>query len=99
MVWKVRLEETLVVLKIGNLTLGSCKEFKDDVESGIFPGEEYAPYKMTEEEEVMFEKMLQKDVEERRRQHELAAEKLSQADEYEALNLYGDKGNWEKRRN
>lgn len=48
---------------------------------------------MTEEEEVIFEKLLQKDAEERRRQHEIAAKKLSQADEYEALKLYGDKGN------
>ena len=46
---------------------------------------------MTEEEEVLFETLLQKDAEERRQQHEAAAKKLSQADEYEALKLYGDK--------
>ena len=68
-------------------------EFKDDVESGVFPGEEYAPYKMTEDEEAIFEEMLRKDEEERRLQHEIAHKKLAEADEYEALNLYGDKGN------
>ena len=44
---------------------------------------------MTDDEKKIFDDLLQKDAEERRRQHELAAEKLSQADEYETLKLYG----------
>jgi len=79
--------------QVGHAIQDGLKEFKDDVESGVFPGEDYSPYTMTEEEKAIFEKLLQKDAEERRRQHEIAAKKLSQADEYEALKLYGDKGN------
>ena len=48
---------------------------------------------MTVEEEAIFETLLQQDAEERQRQHEIAAKKLSQSDEYEALKLYGEKGN------
>eukprot|EP00526_Cylindrotheca_closterium_P016873 CAMPEP_0113606284 /NCGR_PEP_ID=MMETSP0017_2-20120614/2773_1 /TAXON_ID=2856 /ORGANISM="Cylindrotheca closterium" /LENGTH=313 /DNA_ID=CAMNT_0000514819 /DNA_START=204 /DNA_END=1145 /DNA_ORIENTATION=- /assembly_acc=CAM_ASM_000147 len=76
--------------QVGLAIQGGLKEFKDDVESGVFPGEDYSPYKMTEEEQAIFERLLQKDAEHRRRQHEIAAKKLSQADEYETLKLYGD---------
>jgi len=79
--------------QVGHAIQDGLKEFKDDVESGIFPGDEYSPYKMTEEEEVLFDNLLQQDAEERKQQHEIAAKKLSQADEYEALKLYGEKGN------
>jgi hypothetical protein len=44
---------------------------------------------MSEGEKETFDALLEKDAEERRRRHELAAEKLSQADEYETLKLYG----------
>lgn len=65
------------------------QEFKADVESGKFPGEDYSPYVMSEGEKEAFDDLLQQDEAERRRKHEKAAEKLSQADEYEALKLYG----------
>jgi hypothetical protein len=64
-------------------------DFKEEVESGAFPGEHYSPYRMSEEEKIIFDELLQKDAEERRRKHEIAAEKLTQADEYETLKLYG----------
>jgi hypothetical protein len=64
-------------------------EFKEEVESGAFPGEDYSPYRMSEEEKIIFDELLQKDAEERKRKHEIAAEKLTQADEYETLKLYG----------
>jgi 3-methyl-2-oxobutanoate hydroxymethyltransferase len=64
-------------------------EFKKDVESGVFPGEDYSPYVMSEGEKETFDALLQKDAEERQRKHEIAAAKLSEADEYQTLNLYG----------
>ena len=75
--------------QVGLAIQQGLQEFKNDVESGIFPGEEYSPYVMTDKERVAFDALLKKDEEERRRNHELAAAKLSQADEYEALKLYG----------
>jgi hypothetical protein len=44
---------------------------------------------MSEEEKILFDELLQKDAEERKRKHDIAAEKLTQADEYETLKLYG----------
>ena len=44
---------------------------------------------MSEGEKDAFDNLLRKDAAERRRKHEIAAAKLSQADEYETLHLYG----------
>lgn len=65
------------------------QRYKQDVESGIFPGEEYSPYVMKEDERQTFEALLSQDVDERERKHKEAAEKYVQADEYEKLSLYG----------
>jgi 3-methyl-2-oxobutanoate hydroxymethyltransferase len=75
--------------QVGLAIQEGLQEFKADVEAGTFPGEEYSPYVMSEGEKETFDALLEKDAEERRRRHELAAEKLSQADEYETLKLYG----------
>ena len=72
-------------------------EFRADVESGVFPGDDYSPYIMSDTEKKAFEALMQTDEEERRRKHELAAEKLSKADEYEVLKLYGDDGSGNKK--
>ena len=74
---------------VGHTIQEGLHEFKNDVESGVFPGEEYSPYVMSEGEKEAFDALLQRDADERQRKHELAAAKLSQADEYEALKLYG----------
>jgi hypothetical protein len=74
---------------VGHAIQEGLQEFKADVESGAFPGEDYSPYVMTEGEKEAFDALLEKDAEERRRKHEMAAVKLSQADEYETLSLYG----------
>jgi 3-methyl-2-oxobutanoate hydroxymethyltransferase len=75
--------------EVGHAIQDGLKEFKADVESGAFPGEEYSPYLMTEGEKEAFDALLERDSEERRRKHDMAAQKLSQADEYETLRLYG----------
>jgi 3-methyl-2-oxobutanoate hydroxymethyltransferase len=79
--------------QVGHAIQDGLSEFKADVEAGIFPGEEYSPYLMTEGEKEAFDALLQKDANERKRKHDLAAEKLSQADEYETLKLYGANDN------
>jgi hypothetical protein len=48
---------------------------------------------MSEGEREAFDDLLRRDEADRRRKHEIAAAKLSQADEYEALHLYGKDGN------
>jgi hypothetical protein len=44
---------------------------------------------MTEKEEKAFAALLEKDAEKRELIHELAAQRLKNADEYETLDLYG----------
>lgn len=75
--------------QVGHAIQQGLQEYKNDVESGVFPGEEYSPYLMSEGEKEAFDVLLEKDAIERQRKHEEAAAKLSQADEYEALKLYG----------
>lgn len=75
--------------QVGLAIQEGLQEFKADVESGVFPGEEYSPYVMSEGEKEAFDDLLRKDAAERGRKHELAAAKSSQADEYETLHLYG----------
>ena len=74
---------------IGHAIQVGLKEFKDDVESGAFPGDEYSPYVMKDDEKKAFEKLLKRDEEERVQHHEDVAKKLTEADEYEQLHLYG----------
>jgi 3-methyl-2-oxobutanoate hydroxymethyltransferase len=76
--------------QVGHAIQDGLNQFKVEVESGTFPGEEYSPYLMTPGEKEAFDALLAKDAEERRRQHDITAVKLSQADEYETLKLYGD---------
>ena len=75
--------------KLGHAIIEALEEFKADVEEGTFPGSEYAPYKMTEEERVAFDALLAGDADERQRIHDEAAAKIDASDEYEKLSLYG----------
>jgi 3-methyl-2-oxobutanoate hydroxymethyltransferase len=75
--------------QVGHAIQDGLSQFKAEVESGVFPGDEYSPYVMSEGEKESFDVLLAKDAAERQRKHDIAAEKLSQADEYEALKLYG----------
>ena len=78
--------------RIGHEIQIGLKEFKEDVESGVFPGALYSPYFMKNEEKAMFENLLKKDEEQRELHHEDIAKKLTESDEYELLKLYGDSG-------
>ena len=75
--------------QVGHAIQAGLQEFKNDVESGAFPGDEYSPYLMSEGEKEAFDTLLENDAAERQRKHKEAATKLSQADEYETLKLYG----------
>mmetsp|Transcript_11743 Transcript_11743/g.33748 ORF Transcript_11743/g.33748 Transcript_11743/m.33748 type:complete len:370 (-) Transcript_11743:80-1189(-) len=83
--------------QVGHAIQEGLSQFKAEVESGVFPGEEYSPYLMSDGERERFDALLESDAEERRIKHDVAAVKLSQADEYETLKLYGanknDNGN------
>ena len=83
--------------QVGHAIQDGLSQFKAEVESGEFPGEEYSPYVMTEGEKEAFDELLKKDAEERQRKHDLAAQKLTQADEYETLKLYGADNGDEKK--
>lgn len=75
--------------QLGHIIQEGLQEYKKDVETGAFPGEDFSPYIMEDDEKKVFNKMLAKDVEERRLRHEKAAEEYMQHDEYEKLHLYG----------
>jgi 3-methyl-2-oxobutanoate hydroxymethyltransferase len=77
--------------EVGHIIREGLQEFKKDVESGEFPGNAYSPYVMAEDEKKAFDDLLARDAEERRRNHDEAAEKYTQTDEYEKLHLYGGK--------
>lgn len=75
--------------QVGHSIQKGLSQFKADVESGTFPAADYSPYLMSDEERCYFEVLLEKDAKERRRKNYAAATKISQADEYETLSLYG----------
>lgn len=75
--------------QLGHIVQEGLAEYKREVESGEFPGEEFSPYTMKEEERKMFEEMLARDETERKRKHEKVAKDITDHDEYEKLHLYG----------
>ena len=78
---------------IGHIIQEGLQEYRQDVENGTFPGDDFAPYVMKEEERVAFEALLAQDEKERERKLQEADEKYVQTDEYEKLQLYGAKEN------
>jgi len=76
---------------IGETIRKGLEEFKREVEAGEFPSEEFSPYKMGKEELEVFNKMMEKDKEERERKRGKTEKDLIDKDEYEVLKLYGDK--------
>jgi len=76
--------------QVGHSIQEGLKAYKADVESGAFPSDTYSPYVMSEKERAAFDSLLQTDEEERKRKHDEAAAKMTAADEYEQLSLYGN---------
>ena len=81
---------------VGHMIQEGLQQYKQDVESGEFPGSDYSPYVMKDEERQLFETLLSDDVIEREVKLRQAAEKYVQTDEYEKLSLYGGNGNNKK---
>jgi 3-methyl-2-oxobutanoate hydroxymethyltransferase len=79
--------------QVGHIIQEGLLAYKKDVESGDFPGDEFAPYIMKEDERKHFEELLAQDAQERKRKHDEAAELYTATDEYEKLRLYGARGN------
>lgn len=44
--------------KVGMEITNGLAQFKEEVESGVFPGNDYSPYKMSKEEEEIFNELL-----------------------------------------
>lgn len=76
--------------QLGHVIEEGLQQYKTDVESGAFPGTEFSPYVMKEEEKKAFEELLAKDATERQVVHQRKALEYTQHDEYEKLSLYGN---------
>ena len=79
--------------QLGHIIQQSLQEYKEDVESGAFPGSSYSPYVMKDDEKAIFKDLLSNDESERKVQHDKVAEEYTLHDEYEKLSLYGGSGN------
>jgi 3-methyl-2-oxobutanoate hydroxymethyltransferase len=84
--------------QVGHAIQEGLQEFKHNVEDGSFPGDDFSPYLMSDAEKEAFDALLEKDELERQHKHEEAARKLTAADEYEQLRLYGDDSSAKKKR-
>lgn len=83
--------------QVGHTIQSALTEFKDDVENGDFPNEEYSPYIMSQKEKDIFDELLKDDEKERQKIHQEASVKLTEADEWESLSLYGGSSGGESR--
>ena len=79
--------------QLGHIIQEGLKEYKEDVESGVFPGAAYSPYVMKDDEKAIFQELLSKDESERKVHHDKVAAEFTMHDEYEKLRLYGGSTN------
>jgi len=75
--------------KVGEAIQIGLDQFKSEVEGGQFPGEAFSPYKMSAEEEQLFDEMMASDANKREKEQGAMGEKILAQDEYETVNLYG----------
>lgn len=73
---------------VGTAIARGLREYKTEVEEGTFPSEEYSPYKMSDAEGEAFDRLLEQDREERKRQKGATSSRLQDEDEYERLMMY-----------
>ena len=64
-------------------------QFKKEVEGGVFPGNEYSPYAMSEEEETIFDQLMSDDAEKGKNEVSVTSEAKDEEDS-EQLSLYGN---------
>ena len=70
--------------KVGMEITSGLAQFKAEVESGAFPGSEYSPYKMSKNEEEIFNNLSEND------DPKEEGVSLEEIDESEQFNLYGN---------
>lgn len=75
--------------QVGHMIQEGLQEYKNDVESGKFPGSTYSPFHMAAEEVSMFDELLAKDAENLKKRLRKAAQDYDKRDEYAKLHLYG----------
>ncbi|CAM9307868.1 unnamed protein product [Sphacelaria rigidula] len=75
---------------VGEEVRRGLETFRQEVEQGSFPQEQYSPYKMSAEEEKTFEELLAKDEHERRERLALKKKTLKEQDEYETIKVDDD---------
>ena len=64
-------------------------QFKKEVEDGVFRGNEYSPYAMSEEEETIFDQLMSDDAEKGKNEVSVTSEAKDEEDS-EQLSLYGN---------
>jgi len=64
-------------------------QFKEEVENGVFPGNEYSPYKMSKAEEELFNELMKNNPTEEG-ETRASSSSSQDSDDSEPLNLYGD---------
>jgi len=67
----------------------ALERYRREVEDGVFPDDAYSPYIMSDEEEQRFIALLKSDEDHRNQQLASTKQRLTEADEYEAIALYG----------
>mmetsp|Transcript_8981 Transcript_8981/g.13176 ORF Transcript_8981/g.13176 Transcript_8981/m.13176 type:complete len:413 (-) Transcript_8981:47-1285(-) len=72
--------------RVGMEITNGLAQFKEEVESGAFPGNDYSPYKMSKREEEMFNELLENGS----KDEGASSSSVEDADESEQLNLYGN---------
>jgi len=73
---------------IGSHINQSLVEYCQEVKDGVFPDEQYSPYKMPIDEAIKFDELMKLDDEKRKLQSQLIDKKLRDLDEYAAVKLY-----------
>jgi 3-methyl-2-oxobutanoate hydroxymethyltransferase len=76
--------------QVGHIIQDGLRQYKDDVESGTFPGQQFAPFVMSDEEMKIFDTLMEQDAVDRQLKHEKASQEYIEKDEYAKLHLYGD---------
>eukprot|EP01035_Chromulina_nebulosa_P017650 gene17650-23231_t len=61
---------------------------KHEVRDGVFPTDQYSPYKMPVDEAITFDELMKLDDEKRKLQSQIIDKKLRDLDEYAAVKLY-----------
>lgn len=75
---------------VGEEVRRGLERFRQEVEEGSFPQEQYSPYKMSGDEEETFRKLLAKDEHERLERLTTKKRTLKEQDEYETIKLDDD---------